>query len=439
MVGRDDDPTPGDLDVLKDWENYFRRRADDADFCLSALRKVQGNVHTLDLDGSWLTALWGRIDYLADALLPEKAVHEGTADAFRTFRGALQDIQHQADQALDQAREAHRDKTAATVRLQGLAGQSAAKPSDSTEAALRNSTQNAIDDADGRLRRAKGQVDDAAWRYGVAAQQVVTALRQSEESLGRTIFAPPSPDRNTSSPGQPSFLHRFADQALTDIYVLAGITAGTLRGAAGIGEQIDLMMLGAPELRGPGAAFALADGSAPTGLADAYAFGANPYKGIDFGGGRLDDSWLFKTYDTDPAVVGSAKGKTLRSPNSRHTIMGAKSGPAKEKNTIILPGLGSAVDEDIAEIAAGRAKWNEDAQRYEINGRTYAVEPSGTIMPGSGSGFVLLDRVEYSALKEIVKAGGDLDKCQQFKHKPDFVENPEKIQRVYELYRTYYP
>jgi hypothetical protein len=110
-----------------------------------------------------------------------------------------------------------------------------------------------------------------------------------------------------------------------------------------------------------------------------------------------------------PKVDGPAAHTPLKPPNNRHNLDSiGKGSPAKEKNTVVLPG--TDVQKDLDDIAAGRGTWNAATNRYEVNGRTYGVEmPSGTTFPVDGPGIVNLGRQEYKALQEMIKAGGDLD------------------------------
>jgi hypothetical protein len=57
-------------------------------------------------------------------------------------------------------------------------------------------------------------------------------------------------------------------------------------------------------------------------------------------------------------------------------------------NSVVLRGNEDAMRDDVAQIAAGNARWNPSANRYEINGRSYGVEPSGTVFPDSGPSIV---------------------------------------------------
>lgn len=139
-------------------------------------------------------------------------------------------------------------------------------------------------------------------------------------------------------------------------------------------------------------------------------------------------------------VPGPARGKTLNLPNSRHNVSGAGSGEIKDPSTVYLRGYEHVARDDVAEIAAGNARWDSDRQRYEVNGRYYGVEATGTVFPDSGTGVVKLDRNEYAALKEIVKAGGDLSLSPQLTRAPRFVNNPEAVAKAKAIYDgTYQP
>ncbi|MER6786838.1 hypothetical protein ABT330_19855 [Streptomyces sp. NPDC000658] len=138
-------------------------------------------------------------------------------------------------------------------------------------------------------------------------------------------------------------------------------------------------------------------------------------------------------------IAGPARGKTLLYPNYRHELVGVRSGAVDTENTVILPETRPLVRQDLAEIAAGRARFETETQRYVVNGRRYGVEPHGRVFPVSGPGFVEMNRVEYSALKEIMRAEGDMSKVQtMFSRAPKFRDNPEAVQKALALYRKYY-
>ncbi|MBL1083089.1 hypothetical protein JK359_14030 [Streptomyces actinomycinicus] len=141
-------------------------------------------------------------------------------------------------------------------------------------------------------------------------------------------------------------------------------------------------------------------------------------------------------------VEGPAGGKTLRPPNARHTVSGAAhSGRnVREANSVVLRGYEQDIHQDIADIAAGKGAWDDATSRYEINGRTYGVEDTGTMYPDSGTGIVKLDRNEYAALQQISKAKGDIGAAPQLTRNPRFTNNPEAVQKALDIYNgTYSP
>lgn len=74
--------------------------------------------------------------------------------------------------------------------------------------------------------------------------------------------------------------------------------------------------------------------------------------------------------------------------------------------------FGTDVAKDLDDFGARRSIWDPpDQQRYQVNGRTYAVEPSGTVFPEAGPGLTRLNRAEYGALKEYIAGGGDIEKA----------------------------
>ncbi|MFF8928215.1 hypothetical protein ACF1AO_13190 [Streptomyces longwoodensis] len=137
-------------------------------------------------------------------------------------------------------------------------------------------------------------------------------------------------------------------------------------------------------------------------------------------------------------IPGPAAGQELKRPNSRHTISGAGSGEIKERNSLILRGYSDEIDRDIAAIAEGKANLAKDGNRYEINGRTYGVEPGGRVYPDSGPGIVNLDRNEYAALQQLVKAKGDISAAPQLTRNPRFVNNPQAVQKALAIYNGTY-
>ncbi|GIE96254.1 hypothetical protein Ari01nite_37190 [Paractinoplanes rishiriensis] len=93
----------------------------------------------------------------------------------------------------------------------------------------------------------------------------------------------------------------------------------------------------------------------------------------------------------------------LKPPNNRHNLNSIRpSNPAKEKNTVVLPGADVAAG--LADISAGRATWVAESSRYEANGRKY----DRNRLPGVRSGLRDLSRSEYKVLKQLIGADGDV-------------------------------
>jgi uncharacterized protein YukE len=110
---------------------------------------------------------------------------------------------------------------------------------------------------------------------------------------------------------------------------------------------------------------------------------------------------------TGGPVHGPAGKVPLKPPNNRHNLNNIRpSNPTKDRNTVVLPG--TDVAKDLDDVAAGRATWNAKGNCYEVNGRSYGVEGTGTVYPISGPGFVNLSRSEYKVLKQLIGSDGDV-------------------------------
>jgi len=107
-------------------------------------------------------------------------------------------------------------------------------------------------------------------------------------------------------------------------------------------------------------------------------------------------------------VTGPAARIPLRPPNSRHNLNSIRpKNPAKDRNTVVLPG--TDVAGDLADISAGRGTWRPESNTYEVNGRSYGVETlTGTTYPVSGPGLVNLSRSEYKVLQQLIGSEGDI-------------------------------
>lgn len=124
--------------------------------------------------------------------------------------------------------------------------------------------------------------------------------------------------------------------------------------------------------------------------------------------GRPGASAAGSTTGAPQPIRGPAAKIPLKPPNSRHNLNNIRpKNPAKDRNTVVLPG--TDVAGDLADITAGRATWSDKFSRYEVNGRTYAVESTGTVFPVSGPGLVNLSRSQYKVLKQLIGSDGNVD------------------------------
>lgn len=137
-----------------------------------------------------------------------------------------------------------------------------------------------------------------------------------------------------------------------------------------------------------------------------------------------------------PQVRGPARHGIRPPTPGRHRLarIGRSSQPA-EKNTVILPGVD--VEGDLEAIRTGRARWNAETNRYEINGRTWAVEGNGTVFPASGPGFVELTRPQFKALMSLNSAGQPVGIWPK-NYRKDPSISPSDWDRAAEVYR-YHP
>ncbi len=133
-------------------------------------------------------------------------------------------------------------------------------------------------------------------------------------------------------------------------------------------------------------------------------------------------------------IVGPAAGKVLKTPHKRHTISGSASGGVDAENSVIVRGQMGNIRQDISDIASGKAEFINEIGRYKVNGRLYGIEDTGRVFPDSGPGIIQLDRNEYAALQQIVRAKGDMSAAPQLTRAPRFINNPEAVERALAVY-----
>lgn len=104
----------------------------------------------------------------------------------------------------------------------------------------------------------------------------------------------------------------------------------------------------------------------------------------------------------------------------------------ENENTVVLPGTDTA--RDIQGIANGEATWNPNTNRYEINGRTYGMEPNGTVFPDSGPGFVKLTKQQYIILQHMMDTGS-VDGAYQRTYRNPSLNNENDFNAALEVFK----
>lgn len=111
-----------------------------------------------------------------------------------------------------------------------------------------------------------------------------------------------------------------------------------------------------------------------------------------------------------PTDYGPVSKQPGRPPNARHNLSRiGKGAPSKANNTVAIPP--TSMDDDIADINAGKARYDPETQSYITSGRRYKIKDNGTMYPLDGPGLVNLSREEFNALKTMVKHRGDLEQA----------------------------
>lgn len=116
-------------------------------------------------------------------------------------------------------------------------------------------------------------------------------------------------------------------------------------------------------------------------------------------------------------VEGPAANHELLPPNKkRHDLNQiTPKTHAQKVNSVVEPDVDMGAD--IGGIQRGEGRWNPDTNEYEINGRTYKVENTGTdglrTYPTGGDGVHNLDQLEYRILQSMIKNDGDIDAAWQ--------------------------
>jgi hypothetical protein len=229
--------------------------------------------------------------------------------------------------------------------------------------------------------------------------------------------------------GTPEDRQRAMAVLLTQLVVMGGLTALSVQGARNArtlaGRQFELVEqnsasvlrvtgddapTAAMAVRGSETRSAVTDGQPtasvdPNGTVDARLEGG--VRDLRAGATPKREERVPRSGQEGGVTSGGQTDVAVRRPVARHTLTKVTQGSvAKDLNTVIEPGVDVAAD--IAAISAGRAvrgMTSEGVQTYTVNGRTYGIEPSGTLFPMTGVGFIMLNRNAYKVLGIFNKFG----------------------------------
>ncbi|MFJ5678451.1 DUF6531 domain-containing protein [Streptomyces sp. NPDC093097] len=161
VFGFEDDPTPGDAEVLAELARSYRAVADNAG---DALPLVSGLENKQVGEGKSMDKLRDKLGDLAKQVRKLHSSYDQAAGALDTYVHTLRDQQRNADNALEKGREA-KDRLASATEVVRAAGadigrlDSVTHPPDDDEA--RASTRRALDEARSKQSTAQTQADDA--------------------------------------------------------------------------------------------------------------------------------------------------------------------------------------------------------------------------------------------------------------------------------------
>ncbi|WP_432000691.1 hypothetical protein [Streptomyces sioyaensis] len=161
VFGFEDDPTPGDPEVLGQLARSYRSVADNAG---DALPLVSGLENKQVGEGKTMDKLRDKLGDLANQVRKLHSSYDQAAGALDTYVHSLRDQQRNADNALEKGREAKERLASATEAVRAAGADigrldAITHPPDDIDA--RASTRRALDEAHSKQSSAQGHADDA--------------------------------------------------------------------------------------------------------------------------------------------------------------------------------------------------------------------------------------------------------------------------------------
>ncbi|MFG2528335.1 hypothetical protein [Streptomyces sp. NPDC048516] len=181
VFGFSDDPTPGDAELLGRLARSYRSVADDAGDALPLLSRLEDNQVG---EGRSMDKLRDKLGDLAEQVRKLHNSYDQAAGALDTYAHSLLDLQHKADKALEDGREA-KERLESATEVVKAAGADIGRldavhhPPDGQEA--RASTRRALDEARSEQSSAQRRSDDAQGDLDAARALAEDARRVREE------------------------------------------------------------------------------------------------------------------------------------------------------------------------------------------------------------------------------------------------------------------
>jgi RHS repeat-associated protein len=236
VFGFEDDPTPGDAEVLGDLARSYRSVADNAG---DALPLVSGLENQQVGEGKSMDKLRDKLGDLAKQVRKLHSSYDQAAGALDTYVHSLRDQQRNADNALEKGREAKERLESATdvVRAAGAdIGRldAVTHPPDDIDA--RASTRRALDEAHSKQSTGQAQADDAQADLD-AARLLAEDARQVREEDASTAAQKLDDARDESVAGYSLWdkIKTALSTAFGIISAVLGVLAMLVPGLQGLG------------------------------------------------------------------------------------------------------------------------------------------------------------------------------------------------------------
>ncbi|MFE3549689.1 DUF6531 domain-containing protein [Streptomyces kronopolitis] len=241
VFGFEDDPTPGDAEVLGQLARSYRSVADNAG---DALPLVSGLENQQVGEGKSMEKLRDKLGDLANQVRKLHSSYDQAAGALDTYVHSLRDQQRNADNALEKGREAKERLASATEAVRAAGADigrldAVTDPPDDIDA--RASTRRALDEAHSKQSTAQGHADDAQADLD-AARMLAEDARQVREEDAATAAQKLDDAKDESVAGYSLWdkIKKAFSTALGIISAVLGVLAMLVPGLQGIGIALTI-------------------------------------------------------------------------------------------------------------------------------------------------------------------------------------------------------